>query len=593
MKFDEIATQLGEFGRYQKRVFFLLSPAAMTCGIQIMISVFNMGVPNHRCALPGYAEDTWSLHSPEHAQRVNTSIPLDPDMEEKGGYSRCNVFYQDNVTMETDTTQCSRFVYDPTTYSSSAVTKWDLVCSRKLYRSHSRMILMAGLLVGAFTTGIIADIIGRKLALMGMVALQAASSIAVAWAPSFVIYVVLRFLTGFTISGLFLVIFVLGMELVGPKKRMFVGIVVEMFWSAGVMLLGGIAYVVRDWDKLQMIMSFPILLLLSYWWLIPESPRWLLARGRDAEAEEIIRHAARVNKVMLPEKVFDNKTFDEVSQNEKVWHIFTSRVLFIRTVILCLNWLVCSMVFYGLSLNSGNLGGSVYVNFQLMAVVELIAYTGCVLLLNRLGRKVTHIGCMMLGGGACLSTIFAVLYTAGEVKTWLTIALALIGKLGAAAAFAIIYVYSAELFPTIVRNSLMGVTCLFARLGGMISPYIADLEDIVGGQFGRALPLLVFGTTTIGVGLLCVFLPETLHRHLPESLEDAKKFGRKVEGRRRAGTQDVEFDVETLHPHTGEGPEREPLTTDSHDKPASNNVIYTPSATNGVNGRLPMVSSKV
>ena len=72
--------------------------------------------------------------------------------------------------------------------------------------------------------------------------------------------------------------------------------------------------------------------------------------------------------------------------------------------------LVCSMVFYGLSLNSGNLGGSVYINFELMALVEIIAYVGCVLLLNRLGRKLVHIACMMLGGGACLSTIFAVLY---------------------------------------------------------------------------------------------------------------------------------------------------------------------------------------
>ena len=52
--------------------------------------------------------------------------------------------------------------------------------------------------------------VGRKLALMGMVAVQAASSIAVAWAPSFVVFVILRFITGFTISGLFLVIFVLG-----------------------------------------------------------------------------------------------------------------------------------------------------------------------------------------------------------------------------------------------------------------------------------------------------------------------------------------------------------------------------------------------
>ena len=58
---------------------------------------------------------------------------------------------------------------------------------------------------------------------------------------------------------------------------------------------------------------------------------------------------------------------------------------------------------------------------------------------------------------------------------WINIILSLVGKFGASAAFAIIYVYSCELFPTLLRNSLMGVTCLFARMGGMISPYIADL----------------------------------------------------------------------------------------------------------------------
>ncbi|XP_076466443.1 organic cation transporter protein-like [Babylonia areolata] len=575
MKFDELTAQLGEFGRYQKRVFFLLSPAAMTCGIQVMISVFNMGVPFHRCALPNYAEDTWRLHSEEHAALVNESIPRDPDLVEKGGYSRCNIYFQHNATSAVNIRQCSHFVYDPTVYSSSAVTQWDLVCDKKLFRTHARMVLMGGLLLGAITTGIIADIIGRKQALMAMVALHAASSIAVAWSPSFVVYLVLRCITGFTISGLFLVIFVLGMELVGPKKRMFVGIVVEMFWSCGVMLLGGVAYVVRDWTQLQMIVSFPVLLLFLYWWLIPESPRWLLARGRDEEAEAIIRHAARVNGVQLPEKVFDNKTFDEVSGQERFWHIFGSPVLIVRTAILCLNWLVCSMVFYGLSLNSGNLGGSVYINFQLMAVVEVIAYLGCVMLLNRLGRKVVHIACMMLGGGACLSTILAVLYASAEVQVWLTILLALLGKLGAAAAFAIIYVYSAELFPTLLRNSLMGLTCLFARLGGMISPYIADLNDLVGGQFGQALPLLVFGSATVGAGFLCLLLPETLHKHLPETLEDAKMFGRKERrNRRRHGTLDLEFKVDA--PDGTADAEREPFTSVRIENSASNNNIYKP-----------------
>lgn len=72
--------------------------------------------------------------------------------------------------------------------------------------------------------------------------------------------------------------------------------------------------------------------------------------------------------------------------------------------------LVSAMVFYGLSLNSGNLAGNIYVNFELMGVVEIIAYCICLVGLNRLGRKVIHITCMVVGGGACLSTIFTVLY---------------------------------------------------------------------------------------------------------------------------------------------------------------------------------------
>lgn len=71
--------------------------------------------------------------------------------------------------------------------------------------------------------------------------------------------------------------------------------------------------------------------------------------------------------------------------------------------------MVCSLVFYGLSLNSGNLGGSVYVNFQLMAVVEVIAYVLCLLLLNYVSRKLMYITCMMTGGVACLSIILPVL----------------------------------------------------------------------------------------------------------------------------------------------------------------------------------------
>ena len=65
-------------------------------------------------------------------------------------------------------------------------------------------------------------------------------------------------------------------------------------------------------------------------------------------------------------------------------------------------------------------------------------------------------------------SIFSALY-------WITVVLANVGKFGVSAAFAIIYVWSAELFPTMVRNSGMGSSSMMARVGSMLCPYVADI----------------------------------------------------------------------------------------------------------------------
>ena len=68
------------------------------------------------------------------------------------------------------------------------------------------------------------------------------------------------------------------------------------------------------------------------------------------------------------------------------------------------------MVYYGLGLTVGNLDGDIYVNFAINATMEVAAYVLCLLLLDRMGRKPLHAATMILGGVACLSTIFTVLY---------------------------------------------------------------------------------------------------------------------------------------------------------------------------------------
>ncbi|KAK6169539.1 hypothetical protein SNE40_020577 [Patella caerulea] len=532
MKFNNIIEILGDFGKYQKRLYYLLCLPAVTNALLTLISVFTLAIPDHRCRLSQPYNDT--SYQPRDAFQqlyVNHSIPRDTD----GKWSSCKR-YDVNLTQITERSlvhvnatqeDCNSWVYDTSVFIDTFMTEQNIVCQYTIYRSHANMIMMAGRFVGSLGFGVFADLLGRKVALMVGLVLQIAVSFATAFAPNFTVFMVCRFFVGFASSGTFMSGFVIVMELVGPSKRSRSGVVMMLFWCIGLFLLGLLAYFIRDWSNLQLAVSIPIVFLLSFYWIVPESPRWLISKGKTKKAEKILRKAAEVNKVKLPVNLFDEATLSKDKGGQtKVWQMFTSPILLIRTLIIFLNWMVVSMVYYGLGLNVGNLGGDIYLNFTAANIVETAAYVLCLILLDRWGRKALHCTSMLLGGIACILTIFPVLYL-DESSEWIVITLSMIGKLGASAAFTVIYIFSAELYPTVVRNSALGASSLFARIGGMVSPYVADLGKLVTGDFGTALPLLVFGGASVAAGLLSLLLPETLNQTLPETIEDAKQIGRK------------------------------------------------------------------
>lgn len=101
---------------------------------------------------------------------------------------------------------------------------------------------------------------------------------------------------------------------------------VEIVWSTENMLLATFGYESLIWTR-----------------MVPESPRWLIANKRLEEAEEILRHAAHVNKAKLPEELFDEKE-KEVRGGSPVTFsaILHSPTLLTRSAILFVNWLVHS-----------------------------------------------------------------------------------------------------------------------------------------------------------------------------------------------------------------------------------------------------------
>lgn len=104
--------------------------------------------------------------------------------------------------------------------------------------------------------------------------------------------------------------------MVGPEKREMSGIVLNYFYSVGEAIVGLIFWLCRDWRTLQLCVSVPPLLFIGYYWFVPESVRWLLARKDYRKARKIIKKAAHINGVELSDHVM--QTFELDSPTHKV-----------------------------------------------------------------------------------------------------------------------------------------------------------------------------------------------------------------------------------------------------------------------------------
>ena len=167
-------------------------------------------------------------------------------------------------------------------------------------------------------------------------------------------------------------------------------------------------------------------------------------------------------------------------------------------------WLAVSLLYYGLSFAIGacdpDKGCNPYPRGALLALVDVPGNVLAFYLadLPRFGRRTTTAMAFLLGGLCLLLSPLATRYAPPAAH--LTLALALIGKTCAAAAFLLVYLFPTELFPTTVRASALGICNIFARAGTMAAPLAANVPPLYTARLGSA---------AVVAGLLALMLPET------------------------------------------------------------------------------------
>nr|XP_023418507.1 solute carrier family 22 member 4 [Cavia porcellus] len=316
----------------------------------------------------------------------------------------------------------------------------------------------------------------------------------------------------------YVVAFILGTEILGKSVRIiFSTLGVCTFFALGYMLLPLFAYFIRDWRMLLLALTVPGVLCVPLWWFIPESPRWLISQKRFKEAEDIIQKAAKMNSVPVPAVIFNPVELQELNSLKQprvfILDLFRTWNIAQITIMSLLLWMLTSVGYFALSLNVPNLHGDTYLNCFLSALIEVPAYITAWLLLRNLPRRYIIAGVLCFGGGVLL-----LIQLVPSDYSFLSIGLVMLGKFGVTSAFAMLYVFTAELYPTLVRNMAVGIASMASRVGSIIAPYFVYL-----GAYNKLLPYIVMGSLTVFIGIVTLFFPESFGVTLPETLDQMQK----------------------------------------------------------------------
>ncbi|KAJ8959922.1 hypothetical protein NQ314_006124 [Rhamnusium bicolor] len=383
------------------------------------------------------------------------------------------------------------------------------------------MMFLAGVAIGGLVCGILSDKYGRKRTLMASVLIQSLLGTAIAFSPWFLMYAILRAALGFISVSVVFSGFVLSIELVGGHWRTVAGISYLFPVSLSYITIAGIAWLLREWRHLQLAISLPGFLFLGLWWLIPESPRWLLALGRTQEVIVILEKAARANGRELPpniDKQLMPDSSEEPTEDVNVLDLFKTQQMRKKTLCLFLIWFSVYLVYYGLVLNLGNIGGNLYVNSVLQGAVEIPAVAISIFILLKGGRRWPLSLTMIISGVACACTL--PLYLFGDLQ-WVATSLTMLSKFCISSSNAVMPVFTAELYPTTIRNIGVGAANVSAGIALMLVPYLWHLSSV-----HTSVPMSVLAVFGIVGGLSVLFLPETGTAPLIETLKEEEHAAR-------------------------------------------------------------------
>ncbi len=377
-----------------------------------------------------------------------------------------------------------------------------------------------GMFVGAAASGVLADRYGRRAILMATLLVYSLATGLTALVWGYGALLVLRFVTGLGLGGELPVASTLVAEVAPAKQRGRMLVLLESFWAYGWILAALIGYLVipeYGWRIAFLIGALPALYVLVLRRSLPESPRYLLRKGRHDEAREAAATLG-ITYEGKEEERHDVSSSGGGTGLGLLWSAPYAR----RTAMLWVLWFGMVFSYYGIftwlpQILATSAGYGLVRSFEfvlLITLAQIPGYFSAAYLVERWGRKATLVTYLLGSAAAALAFGLRGLgadASGAELVLWGS--LVSFFNLGA---WGVLYGYTPELYPTAARGSGTGWATGIGRIGGIAGPYLVGLM-LGGTSFGPGAVFVVFAIVLLVIALDVLILgEETMGRSLDE-----------------------------------------------------------------------------
>ncbi|CAG9576210.1 unnamed protein product [Danaus chrysippus] len=512
---EKVISHVGELGTYQRWLFLVMLPFGMVWSFGYFGQMFITATPQeHWCRVP-------ELDGLNADLRRSLSTPKDSN----NVYDNCNRFLANyTLVLETllppdpgtPTVPCDNgweFLFEDIPYST-VVNEREWVCDRSNLVPWSQTIGFFGSIVGGILCGTLADRYGRLPVLILSNIFAFVGGIGTMFTNGFWDFSICRFIVGMSCDSCFIMIYILVLEYVGTKYRSLVAnMSIAMYFGGGCLLMPWIVLWIGDWKYFVLATSLPALLVLLTPFLVPESARWLVSKGRTDEAVKVLKRFERINKSKIPDEVLEEfvsiagKTKNE---EESVLTIFKTPSLRITVIFLIITFMGVAVVFDGIIRLSENLGLDFFLTFTVTSATEIPSILILVLLLDRLGRRYMVMGPMLI---ASILSLIAAFVPRGVTS----VALAVTARFFNNMAYGTVIQWTPELLPTPMRASGASFVHISAFAAVTVSPFI-----IYSDRVWEGLSLILVGVIGVLAAGVALLVPETKGRSMPQTMDNWK-----------------------------------------------------------------------